>query len=99
MKKYQIRIWDPHFLPPDCCLGSRGLTVVYRQNGNIILQDMAAYRRSLRRGGHMLLSGFYEADVPAITKAAEELGLSLQAHLQREGWSCLDFCDTRTPRS
>jgi ribosomal protein L11 methyltransferase len=66
---------------------------------NIILQDMAAYRRSLRRGGHMLLSGFYEADVPAITKAAEELGLSLQAHLQREGWSCLDFCDTRTPRS
>ena len=66
---------------------------------NIILQDLAVYCRSLRRGGHILLSGFYEADVPAITKAAEELGLSLQAHLQREGWSCLDFCDTRTPRS
>jgi len=66
---------------------------------NIILQDLAVYCRSLRRGGHILLSGFYEADVPAITQAAEALGLSLQAHLQREGWSCLDFCDTRTPRS
>ena len=65
---------------------------------NIILEDLATYRRSLRRGGHILLSGFYENDVPAIEQAAAELGLSLQAHLQREGWTCLELCDTRMPR-
>ena len=58
---------------------------------NIILQDLAVYCRSLRRGGHMLLSGFYEADVPAITQAALSLGLAPQAQLQREGWACLDL--------
>ncbi len=58
---------------------------------NIILQDLAVYCRSLRRGGHMLLSGFYEADVPAITQAALSLGLAPKAQLQREGWACLDL--------
>ena len=66
---------------------------------NIILEDLHTYRRSLRRGGHMLLSGFYGSDVPAIVQAAQELGLVLQAHLQAEDWSCLDLCDTRTPIS
>ena len=66
---------------------------------NIILEDLPTYKRSLRRGGHLLLSGFYENDVPSIAMAAEGLGLFLQAHLQREGWTCLDFCDTQTPRS
>ena len=65
---------------------------------NIILEDLVTYRRSLRRGGHILLSGFYENDVPAIEQAAAELGLSLQAHLQREGWTCLELGDTRKPR-
>ena len=47
---------------------------------NIILQDLPTYCRSLRKGGHMLLSGFYEADIPAIREAilasiAEEIEL------------------------
>ena len=66
---------------------------------NIILEDLHTYRRSLRRGGHMLLSGFYGSDVPAIVQAAQELGLDLQAQIQAEDWSCLDLCDTRTPIS
>lgn len=37
--KDAIRIWEPQFLPSDCCFGSRGLTVAYHQNGNLILQD------------------------------------------------------------
>ena len=58
---------------------------------NIILEDMATYVRSLRRGGHLLLSGFYEADVPAIASAAEELGLTFAGSSSREGWACLEF--------
>lgn len=65
---------------------------------NIILQDLPTYARSLRRGGHILLSGFYENDAPAIEKAARELGIAVQARTSAEGWCCLHLCDTRTSR-
>lgn len=58
---------------------------------NIILQDLPTYCRSLRRNGHLLLSGFYEADVPAIRTAAEELGLSWVGSSAREDWACVEF--------
>ncbi len=58
---------------------------------NIILQDLPTYCRSLRRNGHLLLSGFYEADVPAIRAAAEELGLSWVGSSAREDWACVEF--------
>ncbi len=58
---------------------------------NIILEDLPTYFRSLRRGGRLLLSGFYEADVPAIRTAAEALGLALAGESSREGWACVEF--------
>lgn len=58
---------------------------------NIILEDLPTYHRSLRRGGHLLLSGFYEADSPAICSAAKELGLTFAGQSQQEGWACLEF--------
>ena len=58
---------------------------------NIILEDLPTYFRSLRRGGHLLLSGFYSADIPAITAAALGLGLSPAGSSSREGWACLEF--------
>ena len=58
---------------------------------NIILEDLPTYVRSLRRGGHLLLSGFYEADVPAIRSAAEALGLTFVGSSAREGWACVEF--------
>ena len=67
---------------------------------NIILEDLPTYCRSLKRGGHLLLSGFYSADIPAITAAALALGLSpagpsvgsaAPGTSLREGWACLEF--------
>ena len=58
---------------------------------NIILEDLPTYARSLRRGGRLLVSGFYEADVPAISDAATALGLSLAGSSSREDWACLEF--------
>ena len=58
---------------------------------NIILQDLPTYYRSLRRGGHMLLSGFYTADVPAIRLAAEALGLTWVGSSEREDWACVEL--------
>lgn len=58
---------------------------------NVILEDLPTYERSLRRGGHLLLSGFYEADIPAIRDAALALGLTPAGESLREGWACLEF--------
>ncbi|MBR5700619.1 MAG: 50S ribosomal protein L11 methyltransferase [Bacteroidales bacterium] len=68
-------------------------------NRNILLQDLPTYVRSLRRGGTLLLSGFFEADVPLLLEAATGLdlrpaGLSSDASvaiLHRDGWACLAF--------
>ena len=58
---------------------------------NIILEDFPTYVRSLRRGGHLLLSGFYTKDVPAIRTAAEALGLVYVGESAREDWACVEF--------
>ena len=58
---------------------------------NIILEDLPTYKRSLRRGGHILLSGFYESDAPAICEAAGKLGLTVERTLERESWCCLQL--------
>ena len=58
---------------------------------NIILEDLPTYARSLRRGGTILVSGFYDADSAGIIDAARALGLSLAGTSSREGWSCLEF--------
>ena len=58
---------------------------------NIILEDLPTYVRSLRRGGRLLLSGFFTADAPIIHKEALSLGLSWAGESAREGWACLEF--------
>ena len=56
---------------------------------NIIIEDLPTYVRSLRKGGRILLSGFFETDIPAVLDAAAPLGLSPFRTLTREGWACL----------
>jgi ribosomal protein L11 methyltransferase len=58
---------------------------------NIILEDLPTYARSLRHGGTLLVSGFYDADAAGIIDAAQALGLTLSGTSSREGWSCLEF--------
>ena len=58
---------------------------------NIILEDLPTYVRSLKHGGRLLVSGFYEADVAAVSDAAMALGLSLAGSSSREDWACLEF--------
>ena len=55
-------------------------------NRNILLADLPSYAAALERGGDLVMSGFLEADVPAIVSAAAELGLSLVGTASRDGW-------------
>lgn len=58
-------------------------------NRNILLQDLPTYVRSLRRGGELLLSGFFDGDTPMLRQSAEALGLRFREASTRNGWSCL----------
>lgn len=58
---------------------------------NVILMDLRTYARSLKAGGLLFTSGFYDSDVPDICKEAENQGLVLISILSRDGWSCLVF--------
>ncbi len=61
-------------------------------NRNIITADLAAYRSRLRSGGTMILSGFYESDIPVIMAVAEPLGLRETLHTtQGDNWACLQL--------
>ena len=58
-------------------------------NRNIITQDISAYVSTLHSGSVMLLSGFYESDIPVIMEYARPLGLTYHSHTVKNDWSCL----------
>ena len=55
-------------------------------NRNILMADMPAYAATLSAGGDLVMSGFLEADVPAVTERAAELGMECVSVARRDGW-------------
>lgn len=58
-------------------------------NRNIITGDLPAYVDTLSPGATMILSGFYDEDIPVILKTAEVLGLQYADHLVCDKWTSL----------
>lgn len=58
-------------------------------NRNIITADLPAYVESMHPHSTMILSGFYEEDIPVIMKIAVPLGLSEISHTTHNDWCCL----------
>lgn len=58
-------------------------------NRNIITADLAAYVAAMKPGATMLLSGFYEHDIPVIMEVAAPLGLTEVSHTVLNDWTCL----------
>lgn len=58
-------------------------------NRNVITSDIGLYSARLRRGGVMLLSGFYEADIPVVEKAAAVAGLKVEGYSEKDKWVCV----------
>lgn len=65
--------------------------VIANINRNILIADMSAFRAHMKHGAQLILSGFYEADVPMIEVAAKEHGLSLCDVVTDEEWACALF--------
>lgn len=63
---------------------------------NIIINDLPLYATAIRKGGRLLISGFYEEDVDDILSAASQHGFALSesetpAIRSREGWCCVSL--------
>lgn len=58
-------------------------------NRNVLLADMHSYVEVLAHGGSLVLSGFYEMDVPLLEEAANRLGLVVSQKSDRGDWCCL----------
>lgn len=58
-------------------------------NRNVILNTMDQMVARLKEGGHLLTSGFLEADVPLVLDAAVKHGLTLVHKMEKEQWRCL----------
>ena len=65
--------------------------VVANINRNILLRDMHCYTAVLAPGGTLLLSGFYEHDIPAIRAKAEASGLAFDHYESRQDWVAVKF--------
>ena len=65
--------------------------VIANINRNILIADMLAFRAHMKEGAQLILSGFYEADVPMIEAVAKEHGLSLCDVVTDEEWACVLF--------
>ncbi|MBR4198525.1 MAG: 50S ribosomal protein L11 methyltransferase [Bacteroidales bacterium] len=78
---------DAALLTPD----KRFDVVVANINRNILLRDMHCYTAVLAPGGTLLLSGFYEHDIPAIRAKAEASGLAFDHYESRQDWVAVKF--------
>lgn len=58
-------------------------------NRNILLNDMRLFRSVMNSNGTLILSGFYEDDVPVLLEKANELGLHEVTRHTDNNWTCL----------
>jgi ribosomal protein L11 methyltransferase len=59
-------------------------------NRNVLLEQIGAYSGMIVKGG-LILSGFYEDDIPVIRDTAEKNGFRLLKSLARNDWTALKF--------
>ena len=65
--------------------------IIANINRNILLNDMQSYVDCLNAKGTLLLSGFYEEDIPYIDSSCTEKGLSYVKKFQRNNWVSLKY--------
>ena len=63
--------------------------VVANINRNILLQDMERFRKVMKAGGTLILSGFYTDDIPLLEAKGYELGLTLLKTKEDNRWACI----------
>lgn len=58
-------------------------------NRNIITGDLGYYSNKIKAGGELLLSGFYEQDIPVVMKVASQYGFELRERKVDKDWAAI----------
>ncbi len=65
--------------------------IVANINRNVLLQDLPVYSKSLKNKGILLISGFYEKDLPVLKATAEENNLRFIKYTTKNNWAAACF--------
>ena len=65
--------------------------IIANINRNILLMDMQAYTNCLNDNGVLLLSGFYQDDIPVIDAEVSKYNLKLETVIERNNWVALKY--------
>ena len=65
--------------------------IIANINRNILLMDMRIYTHCLNANGVLLLSGFYQEDIPIIDAEVSKYNLTLENHIKRNSWVALKY--------
>jgi ribosomal protein L11 methyltransferase len=65
--------------------------IIANINRNILLNDMSRYVACMNPNSTLLLSGFYDEDIPAIDACCTELGLTYVKKFERNKWVSLKY--------
>lgn len=64
-------------------------------NRNILLDNMEIYSKSIKSGGVLFLSGFYENDIPILENKCAELGFVLSESRTKDNWAAMRLVKTK----
>lgn len=65
--------------------------IIANINRNILLGDMKTYTDCLNEDGVLLLSGFYEEDIPTINEEVSKYNLTFNKKIERNNWVALKY--------
>ena len=65
--------------------------IIANINRNILLMDMNIYTKCLNEKGILLLSGFYQEDIPIIDAEVSKFDLKLETIIERNNWVALKY--------
>lgn len=65
--------------------------IIANINRNILLADMKTYINCLDENGILLLSGFYQEDIPIIDAEASKYGLRMETIIERNNWVAVKY--------
>lgn len=68
--------------------------IIANINKNILKAHMPVYANSLKTGGVLLLSGFFDSDVEEMTDFCAPFGLKLERKFKKDEWAALQLTKT-----
>lgn len=85
-KKIEVELGDHQTIA-----GKRFDTIIANINKNVLIEHFSVYSESIKPGGKMLISGFFETDRSDLEKAALEHGFIFEDIETKDEWAMMQF--------